>query len=94
MSGLTCIQTLDTLIIFLKEFFENVDFEKIQQMTTKKRKISQHSKSLRGNEYDMVLGYKSFEGLGPSFSKMSSSRQTFISIPHPFVVVAMFLHRF
>ena len=26
--GLTWIQTLDTLIVFLKEFFEKVDFEK------------------------------------------------------------------
>ena len=33
----------DTLILFLKEFFEKVDFEKSQQMTTKAWKITQRA---------------------------------------------------
>ena len=36
----------DTLIIFLKEFFERVDFEKNQQKTKKREKLSQVAKSL------------------------------------------------
>ena len=44
MSGLILIQLLDTLIIFLKEFIEKVDFEKNQKMT-KHEEISQWAKS-------------------------------------------------
>ena len=35
MSVLIWIQTVDTLIVFLKEFFEKVNFEKNHQTTTK-----------------------------------------------------------
>ena len=35
----------DILIVFLKEFFEKVNFEKSQQMTTNKRKITQDAKN-------------------------------------------------
>ena len=34
----------DTLILFLKEFFEKVNFEKSQQMTLKAWKITHHAK--------------------------------------------------
>ena len=33
----------DTLIVFWKEFFEKVNFEKSQQMTTEAWKISKHA---------------------------------------------------
>ena len=33
----------DSLIVFLKVFFEQVDFEKSQQITTKAWKITQHA---------------------------------------------------
>ena len=36
-----------TLIVFLKEFFEKVDFEKSQQTTTKTLKTTQHAKKLK-----------------------------------------------
>ena len=35
----------DTLIVFLKFFFEKIDFEKSQQTTAKVQKITQHAKS-------------------------------------------------
>ena len=35
----------DTLIVFLKEFFEKVNFEKNQQTTTKAWNVTQHAKS-------------------------------------------------
>ena len=35
-------------MVFLKEFFEKVDFEKSPQMTTKACKIIQHAKSFNG----------------------------------------------
>ena len=35
----------DTLMIFLKDFFEKVDFEKISADGKKARKISRHPKS-------------------------------------------------
>ena len=34
----------DTLVVFPKEFFEKVNFEKIQQSTTKTWKITKHAK--------------------------------------------------
>ena len=35
---------LDTLMIFLKEFFENINFEKNQQNDEKSGKIAEHAK--------------------------------------------------
>ena len=37
--GLICIQTVDTLVVFLKEFFKKVDFEKKMQTTKKHAKL-------------------------------------------------------
>ena len=45
-SVLIWIQTVDTLIEFLKDLFRNFDFEKSQQTTIKACKITQHA-----NEY-------------------------------------------
>ena len=44
MSGLIWIQTVNTLIIFLKEFFEKVDLEKNQQTTKKWKKFPRGQK--------------------------------------------------
>ena len=46
----------DTLIVFMKEFFGKVNFEKSQQ-TTKKMKNTQHAKSLVPKFHELALLY-------------------------------------
>ena len=45
MSGLIWIHLFDTLMVFLKEFFEKVDFEKNQQTTKKHEKFLMGTKT-------------------------------------------------
>ena len=41
---ITFVNSLDPLMVFLKEFFENIDFEKNQQMTKKHAKLPSRQK--------------------------------------------------
>ena len=41
---ITFVNSLDPLMVFLKEFFENIDFEKKQQMTKKHAKLPSRQK--------------------------------------------------
>ena len=73
MSVLIWIQNVDTqtLIVLLKEFFEKVNFEKSQQMTTKAWKITFASKThllnisifLKVGEQTMKDEYLSYQSL-------------------------------
>ena len=45
-SDLNPIKLFDTLIVFLKEYFEKFNFEKSQQRTTKACEITQHANSI------------------------------------------------
>ena len=47
-----------TLIVFLEEFFEKVNFEKSQQMTAKAWKVTQHAKSQPGKNQTGLLSYR------------------------------------
>ena len=72
--------------MFLKEFFEKVNFEKSQQTTTKEWKIIQHAKSVNGgtlSERQLCIHYSLVAaaalGLVPTVNDVAAHNTLFTS---------------